>query len=283
LTSDASRTGALLEEAYARFPRSAAVTAHLGTLHQALGDCRAAMRYFNETIALRDHHEDARLGRTICHTYLREPDAAIAEATALFELRSYNQGEALYWRAWNLHEQKDLMRARTDIDRARTLLYNSRVLTLAGMIEHDQNELDVAERDLLEARSLDARNCPAAWYLGAVFYRKQTWLASAAAFSDAEECYAASILETESRREQMVARTDLDPAFRERQLAGFDAALQEDRSQRSAAALNAAMNFARGGDIPNANKFIDSAALDPAREGSILELRKAIEQLQNRQ
>ena len=268
---------ALLEEAYARFPQSPAVTMHLGTLYQAMGDCRAAMRYFDETVALRDRHEDGRLGRTICRTYLREPEAAIAEATALFDLRSYNQGEALYWRAWNLREQKQLASARADIDRTRTLLYNSRVLTLAGMIEHDQNELDAAEADLLEARSLENANCPAAWYLGVVRYRQQRWLPSAAAFSDAETCYADSVTDIERRREQMATRTDVDQAFRERQLAGFDAALQEDRSQRSAAALNAAMNFARAGDIPNANKYIDSAAGDPARAVPIAELRKAIE------
>ncbi len=275
-SSDGAAARTWLEEAYARFPTSSAVTTHLGTLNQALGDCRAAMRYFDETIALREHHEDARLGRTICHTYLKEPGAAIAEATALFELRSYNQGEALYWRAWNRRDLKQLTDARADIEQTRTLLYNSRVLTLAGMIEHDQEELGTAERDFVDARRLDQANCTAAWYLGVVRYKSQKWIESADGFAGADSCYAAAVADTERRRQLMAARTDLDPPFRARQLAGFDAALQEDRSQRSAAALNAALNYARGNDLPNANKFMESAALDPERQASVEELRRAI-------
>ena len=38
----------------------------------------------------------------------------------------------------------------------------------------------------------------------------------------------------------MQARTDLDPDFKARQIAGFEAALKEDRSQHHAAAFNAA-------------------------------------------
>ena len=60
---EASRTGApnarqLLSEAYARFPTSASVTYQFGSYNQTVGDCKQAVKYYDETLALQARHEE---------------------------------------------------------------------------------------------------------------------------------------------------------------------------------------------------------------------------------
>jgi hypothetical protein len=264
----------LMREAYAAFPLSPAITYLSGSLSQTAGDCRAAVRFYDETLARKALHEDAMLGRTACLSFLHEPAAAIAAATTLIDRRAYNQGDALYWRAWNHHQGAELVSARTDIDRAKTLRYNSSVLTLAGMIEHDQNDLEPARTDLSSAKDLDGSNCVARWYLALVALKREDWTQTGTHFVEAMECYRASALDIERRMRVMAAREDLDPEWRTTQLAGFEIAIKEDRSQESASAYNAAVNFLRGGDRTAANTYADLAARDPVRAPKVEELRK---------
>jgi tetratricopeptide (TPR) repeat protein len=271
-----TKARAPLEEAYAAFPSSTAVTYLNGSVKQMAGDCRTALKFYDETLARQALHEDALLGRTICLSFLGQSDAAIAAATRIIDLRTDNQGDAFYWRAWNRHERRELVPAREDIERAKTLRYNSSVLTLAGIIEHDQDDLAPAETDLSAAKSVDVSNCVASWYLALVGLKRQTWVPAATQFTTAMECYHASVLDTEARMRTMAARDDLDPEWRAAQLAAFEAALKEDRSQESASAYNAAVNFLRGGDRTRAVAFADLAARDPVRLPKVEELRKLL-------
>jgi hypothetical protein len=264
----------LLSEAYAAFPLSPAITYLSGSLSQTAGDCRAAVRFYDETLARKALHEDAMLGRTACLSFLHEPAAAIASATTLIDRRAYNQGDALYWRAWNHHQGGNLVTARADIDRAKTLRYNSSVLTLAGMIEHDQNDLEPARIDLVSAKDLDASNCIARWYLALVALKREDWTQTGTNFVEAMGCYRANALDIERRMRVMAAREDLDAEWRTTQLAGFEIAIKEDRSQESASAYNAAVNFLRAGDRAAATTYADLAARDPARAPKVEELRK---------
>jgi hypothetical protein len=192
----------------------------------------------------------------------------------LIDRRAYNQGDALYWRAWNHHQGANLTIARADIDRAKTLRYSSSVLTLAGMIEHDQNDLEPARTDLTSAKDLDGANCVARWYLALVALKREDWTRTGTHFVEAMNCYQASALDIERRMRVMAAREDLDPEWRTSQLAGFEIAIKEDRSQESASAYNAAVNFLRGGDREAANTYADLAARDPVRAPKVEELRK---------
>jgi hypothetical protein len=274
--SDGSRVRMLLEDAYARFPDSPAVTLHLATVAQATGDCRRAESFFTETLVLRERHESARLGRAICRTYLSNIAGAIADTDVLIESSAYNRADAHYWRAWNRRARKELASARTDIESARALLYNARVLTLAGMIEHDQQEFDKAREDLTRAREMDSRECQARWYLGLVGYGTEQWEASAAGFADAADCYAGQIAETERQRDAMAKRDDVSEEFRARQIAGFNAAIAEDTSQKSAADLNAAINYARAGNVEQATTYMKRAAVDPERRTIVEDLRQVL-------
>jgi tetratricopeptide (TPR) repeat protein len=237
----------LFEEAYARFSNSPSIAFDLGNLDQATNDCRRADTLFSRALELRPGHEEARLGRTICRTYLSRNDEAIADATVLIDVEASNRGDAYYWRAWNRRRIGQLDAARADIDRARTLRYNARILTLAGMIEYDQRDFDTARTDLQRAREMDARECEAPWYLALVEYSVEAWAPSAQGFAGAADCYDMLVKDSERLKAEMAARTDVSEEFRATQLAGFDAAIKEDSVQRSAAELNAAINYGRAG------------------------------------
>ena len=72
-----------LAEAYARFPKSASVTYLSGNYNHLSGDCVEALHFYNETLALQPVHENALLGRTVCLSYLKRTDEAIAAATRM--------------------------------------------------------------------------------------------------------------------------------------------------------------------------------------------------------
>lgn len=273
---DGSKARLFFEEAYARFPQSPAVTFHLATVWQANGDCRRGEEFFGETLTLRPDHEDARLGRAVCRTYLSNTDGAIADTTLLIDSGAYNRAEGFYWRAWNRRTRKEIELARSDIDASRALLYNARVLTLAGMIEHDQQDFGKAKEDLSRASEMDNRECQARWYLGLVGYATEQWPESAGGFADAADCYALLIAETEAKREEMARREGVSEEFRSQQLAGFTAAINEDSAQRSAADLNAAINYARAGDVPKATAYMKRAWVDPERRTTVEDLRQVL-------
>jgi hypothetical protein len=275
---DTIRTRALVDEAYKRFPQSPSVTYLEGSFNQLIGDCKAALGYYDQTIALRGGHEDALLGRTMCLTFLKRTDEAIAAATHMLDLKTDNVIEAWYWRAWNHHFRQDLGPARRDVNGAKALGSNSRIHTLAGVIEHDQDDLDPAEKDLRVARSMSGgdRNCTAAWYLGLVLMKREQWLPSADQFAHAMTCYELNVKESEDGLRKIQANPDLDPEFRAKQIAGFEAALIEDRRQYHASAFNAANHYARGGSIDKAKVLIEIAAQDPALASRVADLRRAM-------
>jgi tetratricopeptide (TPR) repeat protein len=268
----------LLAEAYGRFPQASAVTYLNANFQQLVGDCGQALRYYDETLALRPLHENSLLGRTVCLTFLRRHDEAIAAATRMIELRTFNMDEAYYWRAWIHHHRKALPAARADIERAKAMASSSAIHRLAGMIEHDQDDLQSAEKDLVAAKAAygGRKDCVARWYLGLVGMKKSQWPETAAHFEDAMECYDRIALETEEGLRAMEANTDVDPEFKARQVEGFKIAIQEDRSQYCAAAFNAANHYARAGNLDKARALVEIAAKDPALEQLVKDLRRII-------
>ena len=74
----------------------------------------------------------------------------------------------------------------------------------------------------------------------------------------------------------MTKAENVDETFRASQIAGFQAAIREDRSQQSASAFNAAVNYARANNREKALEFCDLAAKDPNRAAQAAELRALI-------
>ncbi len=259
----------------ARWPDSTVVNYALGSLNQTVGDCQAAVAFYDKTLALRPLHEDAHLGRLTCLSYLRRYDVAIDEATTMIAAHT-SEGEAQFWRAWNKRELGQLAAARADSDRTKQILFNSRVMTLAGQIEYDSGDLDTAEKDLNEALGIDRGDCTAQWYLSLVRLKREAWTDTADGFVLAMQCYQRSVDGNRSYLEDTKNAQDVDETFRASQIAALEAAIKSDLSQVGASAFNAAVGYARANSREKALQYCDLAARDPVFAAQAEELRKAI-------
>jgi tetratricopeptide (TPR) repeat protein len=270
------------EALYRRFPNSPTVTYLSGSLHESAGDCATALRYYRETTALRPRHERALLGQTVCLSALNQTDQAIETASRLIALGGSTEGKALYWRAWNRYRLGNLIDARADVDRAKALEQTGEVLTLAGMIEHDQDQLDLAEADLDSALAQTDQNCTALRFLGQVHYKRQQWPAAASRLGDATKCYGGSAAGAERQLKTARDRTDWEPEFKAMRVKALETRAKEQRSQESAAAVGAAANFLRAGDVQQAQSYVNLAARDPERAAAVAELQELIRKMAGR-
>jgi tetratricopeptide (TPR) repeat protein len=265
-----------LAAAEAKWPRSSTVNYGLGVLNQTAGDCRAAVGYYDKTLREYGQHEDAHLGKLMCLSYLGQHDDAIVEATGMI-VTKINIGEAYYWRAWNKRELKLFPAARRDSDLMKTTYFNERAMTLAGQIEYDVDDLPIAEKDLTDAVRLGhGENCVAQWYWSLVQLKKQAWPQTADGFSKAMECYNVDRVKTMEALKEMTMIENVDADWKKGQILNFQAVIKEDESQISAAAFNAAVNFARAQNREKALEYLDIAAKDPDRAAAVDELRKLI-------
>lgn len=266
-----------LTAAFERFPRSPSVTYGLGALNQTVGDCKAAIRHYEDTIVLSPLHEDAAMQRVICLGHIGDFVPAIEGATRIIERRYYNLGDAYYWRAWNHYKRQDLAAARLDIDAARKVGLNLQVLILGGMIKYDQGELDLAEGDLRAAITMDvySDNCIARWYYSLVSFSREDWPEAATRFATAGTCYRGAA--NRSRKDLEAMRTaDVDETFRATQIAGFEAVIKEDTDQEQASYLNTANCHARAGDTAQAKEWLDRIPAESVHALIAAELRKQI-------
>jgi hypothetical protein len=265
-----------LNAAIAKWPRSSAVTYALGTLSQTVGDCRAAVTWYDKTLAEYGEHEDAHLGRLMCLSYLRRHTEALEEAGGMI-FRKIAEGEAYYWRAWNYRELNNLPAARADSDKMKSLLYNDRILTLAGQIEYDQTDLPIAETDLSDAvRLARGDNCIAQWYWSLVQLKKEAWPKTAEGFAQAMNCYEGERAKNIGYLDEMRKAENVDEEYRKGQIENFEALIKESESQISASAFNAGVNFARAQNREKALQYLDLAEKDPARAAQVAEVRKLI-------
>ena len=274
-----------LNAARARFPRSPTVTYGMGHLSQTSGDCKAAIRHYEDTITLQPLHEAAALQRVVCLGHIGEFVPAIEGATRIIEREYYNYPDAFYWRAWNHYQRTDLPMARADIDSARgarggyagTPGFRIKVLILGGMIKYDQKQLDLAEVDLSDAVKMDTLNqqCIARWYYGLVAFSRETWPEAASRFATASTCYRNSA--NMARKELEAMKTaDVDEEFRAMQIIGFQAVIKEDTDQEQASYLNTANCHAMAGDIDKAKEWLAKVPADSVHALMAEQLRKLI-------
>ena len=89
-------------------------------------------------------------------------------------------------------------------------------------------------------------------------------------------CYANSVVLNEFRRDTIAKTPDLDPEFVARQIAGFEAAIKEDRAQQYSAAFNAANHYARGGNRDKAKALVEIAAAEPSLAERVADLKRIL-------
>ena len=269
---------ALFAEARDRFPRSPSINYLMGWLGSNTGDCPVAVGWFDSTIAIDASHELAWLQRTTCLSTLKQDSAALASATRLIALGTGFAGQGHYWRAVSHLRLGNLPAARADIEVAKRQARGPNSLTVAGIIEHDQADLAIAEADLTEARGWlrGDENCTAAWYLGLVFGKKGRPKESAAGFEAAMTCYDTKIADARHRLAVLAARPTRHPEVRARHIRAIVADTVDNRSRYFAAAFNAAGNRASAGDRARALELLTIAATDPALAEPVTRLRAAI-------
>ena len=268
----------LLDRAHARFPRAPGISFITGWLNSNLGDCDAAVRSFDETLAIQPAHDRALLQKAICLTSLKQDTAAMAAATQFIALDTPNIAEGYYWRAVNRLRRRELDLARTDIEAAKARSRGGDILSLAGMIEFEQSQYPIAETDLRAARATwqGFKLCGAAFYLGNTLTKREAWPDAEASFDSAMVCYNERAEETALKIEQVRGSTRGSAAFRAKRLATLETDLADRRRRARTAAFNVASMSARLGNYARAEEMLAIAQSEEELTESVSKLREQI-------
>ena len=271
--------------AYARFPRAAGVTFMSGWLNLNVGDCREAIRYFDETVAMQPEHERAILQTAICQSTLHEDSAAIATTTRFIALETPDIATGYYWRAISRLRRKELEMARSDIELAKARSRAAEVLTAAGIIEFEQADFTIAETDLRGARAAPKgdENCNAGFYLGSVLTKREAWAEAAASYDSAMVCYDDKANVIAAKIEQVRQSTRGSAEFRAKRIASFESDLADRRKRNQTSAFNAASMNARLGNFARAEELLTVAAQSPDLADQIAKLREQLAQASRHQ
>ena len=181
------------QSAAAAFPTSVSIALSIGNVYQSWEEWASALAAFDTTLALMPTHPDAQLGRTISLSQLARHQDAIDAATTLIAGGRWHLGQAFYWRAWNYYNLNENDRARADADRTRTLMVNSAVFLLSGLIEWKAPRLPSAEKEFEQSLVMDFGQCLGALYLGGVRTELSKDLEAIAALQQSRQCYDLSI------------------------------------------------------------------------------------------
>jgi tetratricopeptide (TPR) repeat protein len=196
-----------LQSAAKAFPRSPAIAVTIGNAFRRWEEWSDALNAYDAALIVSAAHPEALLGRTISLSHLMRPHEAIDTATQLIDAGQWHLGEAYYWRGWNQLRLEDHQRARSDADRAKTLMANAAVFVLSGVIEWRLQRLESAAKEFEQAIAIDFGECEAALDLGIVRDERRKPAEALAAFQQARQCYELSI----ALRREAIARVEAGP------------------------------------------------------------------------
>lgn len=237
---------------------------------------REALPLYEQVTRAHPRHNEAWLGQGIALTYLDRPRDAVAALSRVVDLGRWSIGDALYWRAWNRRALGELEAAWTDVEQARTTLYNTNVYGLAGRIAFERQAFDVARPLLEKAVELSDANCTAAWFLGLLHTTEERWNAGGTTFEDAETCYRAEAVR--ARAEQQQAAGDGTDATTLADLqARTEATVHDAERQAALSAYNAAFAFVRGNEKDRSRPLLDRAVQHPDVSDRAKELRAFVD------
>ena len=126
------------------------------------------------------------------------------------------------------------------------------------------------------------QNCTALRFRGLVHAKRQQWPDAASRLGDATKCYGELAADAERQLAAVRARSNWEPEYRAMRVAALEAQVEKYRSQESAAAVTAAANFVRAGDVDQAQTYTNLAARDPERAAAVQQLRELIEAMGKR-
>jgi tetratricopeptide (TPR) repeat protein len=269
------RAAALLASASEAFPESVAIRIILANAQEMNGDFAASLASFDQILAWKPAHVDARLGRVRTLTYLGRADEAIAAATALIDVGTWHVGDAYYWRAWNTYQTHRLEPAWADIQHAMSLRANTAVYALAGSIAYARKDLETAVGHFDRAFEMDSTNCPAVSSAGLVHMDRAAWQPAAESFSKAANCFA--LAATTARKElTSLEQSTLEPELKARRLSSARKRIESGEELAGQSALNAAQSFLLSGQTRQALEYIELAERHPATRDQAFALRARI-------
>jgi len=264
--------------ALARFPRSAGVTFMSGWLNLTIGDCVEAVRFYDSTLVLQPNHDRALLQKAICQSNMHQDSAAIATATRFIALGTPDIAQGYYWRAVSRLRLRELELARADAEAAKQRSRGGEILTIAGIVEHEQADYVPAEADLRAARAAPKgnENCHAAFYLGSVLTKREAWPDAAASYDSAMVCYDDRANFIAARIEQVRQSKRGSAEFTAKRIASLESDLADRRSRQRTSAFNAASMNARLRNFARAEELLLVAAQSPDLTDRIDRLREEI-------
>jgi tetratricopeptide (TPR) repeat protein len=187
----------LAHAAFAPWPRAAI---SLGNVEVGREAFDAAVALYDEALVAQPDNRQALIGKVKALSYAGRHDEAIAVADRMIALGTWMMGDARYWRAWNLAELQRNDEAADEVALAKTLVANSEVLKLSGIIAYRRGQHEFARAELTASLALQREDCETPGYLGLVEAAVRQWDAAGRRFAEAASCNA--------QREATLARED---------------------------------------------------------------------------
>jgi len=165
-----------------------ALTLSMANLALATEDYDRALQFFDRTLALKPSDGDSLVGTIHALTQLGRYQDALVTVEALLTT-GRNLGEARYWRAFNENQIGRYQAAWSDVLMAASLLINAQVPKLAGIIAYRRADLEVARRQLDDARGRNRNDCEVGFYLHMVLADRREWSRTAEIASETGRCF----------------------------------------------------------------------------------------------
>jgi hypothetical protein len=209
---------------------------------------------------------------------MHQDSAAIATATRFIALGTPDIAQGYYWRAVSRLRLRELELARADAEAAKQRSRGGEILTIAGIVEHEQADYVPAEADLRAARAAPKgnENCHAAFYLGSVLTKREAWPDAAASYDSAMVCYDDRANFIAARIEQVRQSKRGSAEFTAKRIASLESDLADRRSRQRTSAFNAASMNARLRNFARAEELLLVAAQSPDLTDRIDRLREEI-------
>jgi tetratricopeptide (TPR) repeat protein len=282
---DLSKVIALYAEGRTALPSSMLLTVSWANANMMAEEYESALAGYEAILATVPTHRDALNGKMQSQSYLMRHPEAIATATRLLELGTWNIADANYWRAWNRYHLKEYDTAWEDVENATKGLANGRVYMLAGLIAYARQQLPTAVDRFDTAFKMDPSQCDAVWMSGLVSIDQNELAVAGPKFTRSMTCFvssAAALRQDRARTEAAITTRGTPATAREQR--------QLDRLQRDAdnaelksaqSAFNGAQCYARTGGKGLALNLVDVAIGHPEMREKAIALKAAIEKLPN--
>jgi tetratricopeptide (TPR) repeat protein len=265
------------------FPASLALSLAWANANLMAEEYEGALAGFDEVVQKFPEHRDALSGRMQAQSYLMRHTDAIATATRILELGTWNIADANYWRAWNRYQLKDYDLAWADVGNAIKGLANARVFMLAGLISYARKDLPPAVQHFDTAFKMDSTACDAVWMSGLVSIDRDALAIAAPKFTRSMTCFvssAAALRQDRVRVSGSIEKRGTPATAREqRQLERLERDAENAEEKSAQSAYNAAQCYARTGNKNLALNLIDVAIGHPRMKEKAIAMKAAIEKL----